>query len=258
MATEQHFVWEEEIFVRSYDVDSTGKLRLSSLFNYFQEIAGKHATHLGVGYGVLKNLGLFWVLSRAKVRIHRLPVWGDTVRLTTWPKGLDGVLFLRDLQLTSDRFGPLVDSSTGWLLLDSEAYRPQLPEALPILLPPNPRGHALDEPLRKIRPFNDLKREYERKILASDLDVNDHVNNARYIDWIMDCYAPGQLASRCVQTMQVNYVGETTYGDVVQLSRGEDPARGLDYIEGVTGGKGSKVMQALIEWKIEDQQSTVG
>ena len=258
MAGETHVVWEEDIHVRSYDVDSTGKLRLSSLFNYFQETAGKHATHLGAGYGVLKDRGLFWVLSRAKIRIHRLPAWGETVRLTTWPKGLDGVLFLRELQLTSERFGPLVDSSTGWLLLDSGAYKPHLPDALPTTLPPNPRGHALDEPLRKIRPFNDLKLEYERKVLASDLDVNHHVNNARYVDWIMDCYAPGQPVSRSVQTMQVNYVGETTYGDMVQLYKGEDPARGLDYIEGVNGGSRAKVMQAFVEWKIDDQQSTNG
>ncbi len=77
MAGETRVVWEEEIHVRSYDVDSAGKLRLSSLFNYFQETAGKHATHLGAGYGVLKDRGLFWVLSRAKIRIHRLPAWGE-------------------------------------------------------------------------------------------------------------------------------------------------------------------------------------
>ncbi len=252
MTPERQWVWEDEISVRSYDVDSGGKLRLSSLFNYFQETAGKHATHLGAGYEVLRELGLFWVLSRAKIRIHRLPAWGESVRLTTWPKGLDGVLFLRDLQLTSDQFGPLVDSSTGWLLLDTKAYKPHLPDALPITLPPNIRGHALEEQLRKLRPFDELKQEYERKVLASDLDVNHHVNNARYIDWIMDCYAPDPAASRCVQTMQVNYVGEATFGDVVRLSKGEDLARNMHYIEGVNGVKGSKVVQAVIEWGGEE------
>ncbi len=248
MTPERQSVWEDGIFVRSYDVDSAGKLRLSSLFNYFQETAGQHATHLGAGYEVLQRRGLFWVLSRAKIRIHRLPAWGESVRLTTWPKGLDGVLFLRDFQLSSDQHGPLVDSSTGWLLLDAKAYKPHLPGALPATLPPNIRGHALEEQLRKLKPFDDLKLEYERKVLASDLDVNHHVNNARYIDWIMDCYAPDAGESRAVHAMQVNYVGEATYGDVVHLYKGEDPSRGMHYIEGVNGAKRSRVMQALIEW----------
>ena len=249
-------VWEEDVFVRSYDVDSLGKLRLSSLFNFFQETAGKHATHLGAGYAVLQTLGLFWVLSRARVRIHRLPVWGENARLTTWPKGLDGVLFLRDFQLIGDRGEPLVESSTGWLLLDSKAYKPQLPSVLPAKLPTNTRGHALEEQLRKLRPLDGLKLEYEHKVLASDLDVNHHVNNAHYIDWIMDCYPPAAMASQAVQAMQVNYVGETTYGDVVRLYRAEDDPRGADYIEGVNSATGSKVVQATIEWgrglEIED------
>jgi acyl-ACP thioesterase len=241
-------VWEDEIRVTSYDVDCTGQLRLSSLFNYFQDTAGKHATHLGAGYEILKSLGLFWVLSRARVRIHRLPVWEDIVRLTTWPKGVDGVLFLRDFQLVSDQHGSLVDGSTGLLLLDFKTYKPHLPDALPESIPPNTRGHALEEPLRKLKPFDNLTLAYERRALATDLDVNHHVNNARYIDWLMDCYAPEETASRTVRTMQVNYVGETTFGDTVRLHKGADASRHTDYIEGVDSVRGSKVVQAVIEW----------
>ncbi len=69
-----------------------------------------------------------------------MPAWGENLRLTTWPKGLDGVLFIRDFHLSSDRDGPLVDASTGWLLLDSKAYKPHLPDALPVTLPPNTAG----------------------------------------------------------------------------------------------------------------------
>jgi medium-chain acyl-[acyl-carrier-protein] hydrolase len=243
-----HAVWQDEVFVRSYDVDSSGKLRLSSLFNYFQETAGRHATHLGAGYAALQQRGLFWVLSRAKVLIHRLPTWGETTRLTTWPKGLEGVLFLRDFHLTGNQDEPLVDSSTGWLLLDTRAYRPQPASALPAILPPNARGHALQESLRKLKPLGVLGLEYEHKVFASELDVNRHVNNARYVDWIMDCYAPEVMASKSLRTMQINYVGESTFGDLVRIYRGEDPQHGADYIEGINSGNGGKVVQALIEW----------
>ena len=243
-------VWEDHIHVRSYDVDVTGVLRIASLFNYFQDTAGKHASHLGAGYAILKERGLFWVLSRAKVRIHRLPAWGENVRLTTWPKGLDGVLFIRDFQLTGDRDERLVDASSGWLLLDYKAYKPHLPDALPAAIPPNTRGHALQEQLRKLRPLQDPQMVYERKVLASDLDVNHHVNNARYVDWIMDCYAPDEAKLKAMQAMQVNYVGETTYGDVIRLNKREDGPRGDHYIEGVNVATGAKVVQAVIEWKV--------
>jgi len=253
MAPEGQAVWEDDVFVRSYDVDSLGKLRLSSLFNYFQETAGKHATHLGAGYAILKELGLFWVLSRARVCVTRLPAWGETAKLTTWPVGLDGVHFVRDFQLAGGTGEILVEATSGWLLLDAVGSKPQLPDILPVKLPPNTRGHALEEPLRKLKPLGGLQLEYEHKVLASELDVNHHVNNAHYVDWIMDCYAPDVMASKPVEMMQVNYVGESTYGDVVRLYRGEDDVRGADYVEGINAATGGKVVQALIEWAEKDR-----
>jgi hypothetical protein len=50
--------------------------------------------------------------------------------------------------------------------------------------------------------------------------------------------------------LQVNYVGETTLGDTVALSRGEDASSpGVHYIEGTSTLKGSKVVQAVVGWE---------
>lgn len=245
-------VWEDDVRVRSFDVDCTGKLRLATLFNYFEDTAATHATNLGAGYTVLKDLGLFWVLSRAKVRIRRLPVWGEIVRLSTWPKGLDGVLFRREFRLTGHGEEPLVDGTTGWLLLDFATHKTHLMDALPTTMPPNLRGHALDEPLRKLRPIPGLRPVYEHPVLTSDTDINHHVNNARYVEWILDCYTPEETARRSVHTLQVNYVSETTFGKVIRLEKAEDPSRGEDYIEGVNGETGEKVVQAVLGWKQGD------
>jgi medium-chain acyl-[acyl-carrier-protein] hydrolase len=241
-------VWEDELALKSYEVDCTGRLKLSALFNYFQETAGNHATHLGVGYEVLRKLGYFWVLSRAKVHINRLPAWGETVSLLTWPKGQDGLLFVRDFRMMSNNNGTLLTGSTGWLLLDIEHNKPHFAEVLPVVLPANEHGHAIEEPLRKLKPVQDGVLKYERKVMVSDLDVNYHVNNARYIDWIMDCLDLQQVTSQSVRTLQVNYVGEAFLGDVVGLLSRE-AQDGRHSIEGVNSSKGSKVIQACIEWK---------
>jgi hypothetical protein len=58
--------------------------------------------------------------------------------------------------------------------------------------------------------------------------------------------------------LQVNYVGETTLGDTVALSRGEDASTpGVDYIEGVSRKKGSKVVQALVGWESSQLQGVL-
>lgn len=243
-------IWEEEQSVKSYDVDCTGKLRLSSLFNYFQETAGTHATNLGVGYDVLQKSGLFWVLSRALVRIRELPAWGKRVWVQTWPTGHEGLLFMRDLRIRDERNATLVEAVTAWILLDGAMYKPQPPGMLPVPLPPMDSTHLIEQPLKKINAPPALRAAYERTVLLGDLDVNDHVNNARYVEWLFDCYDATFIRSHEVQTMQVNYVGEATLGDRIRLSRSDNAeSSGVHYIEGVSSVKGSKVIQALITWK---------
>ena len=56
-------IWNESMLVRSYDVGNAGVLKPQVIFQFFQEAAGNHATHLGVGYETLQNLGLVWVLG---------------------------------------------------------------------------------------------------------------------------------------------------------------------------------------------------
>jgi len=75
--------YEDTLSVVSYEADSTGRLSLYALFNWFQDIAGKHAAFLRVGYNELRDANLAWVLSRIKVEVHSFPRWGDTVHLAT-------------------------------------------------------------------------------------------------------------------------------------------------------------------------------
>lgn len=242
-------LWEESIQVKSYEVDFAGQLRLASMFNYFQETAGNHATHLGVGYEKLRTLGYYWVLSKAKVMIQRLPQWRETLTLATWPKGQDGLLFLRDFRMTDGDGEILLTGSTGWLLIDAEHNKPQLAEVLKIAIPPNKHGSAIEGPLKKLRPPEEPRPVYERKVLASDLDVNNHVNNARYLEWIADGFDQRHAASGAVAAFQVNYVGEAVLGNTITMRRADATSGNSTYIEGVNQATGSKVMQAIVEWR---------
>ena len=147
----------------------------------------------------------------------------------------------------------LLEAATGWLLVDTASFRPHRADVLPIPLTVNDRGRALDEPLKKLLPPRDIRPVYERTVRLSDLDVNNHVNNARYLEWIFDCYDDEFVRSHVPAFLQVNYVGETTLGDTVALSRGEDTSSpGVHYIEGASRTKGSKVVQAVVGWEALD------
>ena len=137
-------VWNESMVVRSYDVGHAGVLKPQVILQFFQEAAGNHATHLGVGYEALRTLGLVWVLSRVKVEIAGLPAWGDEVTLTTWPKGTNRLFALRDFRMSARGGDVMVRGTSCWLLVDVRSMRPRRIESLP-RFPLNDTEHAIEE-----------------------------------------------------------------------------------------------------------------
>lgn len=95
--------WEEILKVRSYDVDSNNRLKISSFFNYMQDAASMHAENLNVGWQALQREGLLWVLSWIKIEFENYPKFEDTVKIKTWPKGKHKLYALRDFILYNEK-----------------------------------------------------------------------------------------------------------------------------------------------------------
>jgi acyl-ACP thioesterase len=241
---------EDSFLIASYEADFSGLLSLYALFNRFQELAGIHAAHLQVGYDSLHQAKLAWVLSRIKVKIDSMPRWGSTVRLATWPKGIDRLFALRDFSMTDEQGKTLVAATTAWLMLDTEKGRPRRLDNYPVNLEFPGAAHALQEPLDKIAVPQEVTQVMEKTILLSDIDTNQHVNNAQYAKWITDCFSPAQFRSGRIASLQVNYLEEMLLGDRVALFKTPVTSSSQEYyLEGLSHTKGTKVFQALVTWE---------
>jgi len=236
----------EHITVKSYDVDWTGLLKLQSLFQYFQEIAGINATRLGVGFEELRKRRLFWVLSRIKVEIQRLPEWNEVVELSTWPKSVDRLFAIRDFRMKDLSGAILLNATSAWLLVDMDKGRPQRFELLPVDIRTYHGEDAIAAPFEKIQPVATMVRSHSRGVMPGDLDVNHHVNNATYIGWITDCFSPEFLGQKAVRALEVNYVSEAVFGDTVSVNWG-DRGGGVYDIEVLSMNGNAKLVHAVVE-----------
>jgi acyl-ACP thioesterase len=247
MNTRERF--ETSFPVASYEAGHNGNLSLYALFNRFQDLAGEHAAFLQVGYEELRNMKLTWILSRIKVQILSLPAWGDIVRLATWPKGVDRLFALRDFSLTSERGETLVLATTAWLLVDVEKNRPQRIDVLPIDLQFTGAPHAIREIPDKISMPQQLTPVFEKPIWVSDIDMNQHVNNAQYAKWIGDCFPEDQYRNRQLTSMHINYLDEVLLGDTIGLMKTPDDVKAEEYIiGGMSRRKGAMAFHARITW----------
>src|SRR5512133_1369355 len=133
----------ESFAVHTYEVDAFGTLAAPALSGYLSEVAGLHATELGVGLDALRARGLTWVLLRQRIE-NPIPVrLGDTLEIETWPSGADRLAALREFVV---RRGDeeVARATTQWLVLDLATRKPVRPaEVLDARLAQAPRAPAV-------------------------------------------------------------------------------------------------------------------
>jgi medium-chain acyl-[acyl-carrier-protein] hydrolase len=92
-------IFDCHLRVNACDTDSTGKLKVSSVFNHIQNVAAVHAEGLGVGLREMLRQGIFWVLSWARLEFAFFPRFGDEFSAKTWPKCQYKLFSIRDFLL---------------------------------------------------------------------------------------------------------------------------------------------------------------
>lgn len=244
-------IWTEDHVVRSYEVDPCGRLSVVSFCNYMQEAASNHAHALGVSIHQLVHQNVTWVLSRLAIRIRSCPEWGETIRVHTWPSGTRGPFSLRDFRLTGKNDRPLGESVSAWLLINAKTRLPL--RRVPFVserLPHVKEEHPLSNDLGKLPGLDGFDHEEAFRVRRSDLDLNRHVNNVRYIEWVLESIPAGIPDHAVLTDLEVNYIAEAFSGDRVMARclkhEGKDPS----FLHAVLReGDSQELLRARTSWK---------
>jgi acyl-ACP thioesterase len=199
--------------IRTDRVDWEKKLNIPGLFLFLQEIAWTHADIWGFSYKQLYEKGWFWVLSKLKVQIDRYPQWNDELHLQTWSKVPETLTAYRDF-IGYDQHGTKMFSATSaWHILSMTTGRPQRVDELKKCFPVPENLHAITDKLDRLpAPENEVTGEVQ-KVVLSDIDMHLHVNNTRYIQWILDSFPPEFAQSHKVVEIEVNFLQQAKLGD---------------------------------------------
>ena len=211
--------WNTEQAICSYDVDPHQTARLPALCRFMQEAAYLHAEHLGLGHAFLAERGFAWVLARQRIAIDSWPRWGDAVHVRTWPSGRDRLFFHRDFELTDGAGRRVLRASNAWSLIDLETRALAHPDIyLSADLPVG--GRVFDAKLGRVKGC-DCADGISMPVTYGDLDLNGHVNNVRYIEWILNSLLPEFHEAHTLMELEVNFLGEARQGRPVFVCSAE-------------------------------------
>lgn len=166
-----------------FQVDQHHSIRLSSLFQLFQEAAIHHANQWKIGTSIMAEKGESWILSRVAMQLDRYPKLDETVTVQTWATRLTQFKGFREFRIIvgADTIGRV---SSLWLYINiaKKAFS-KIPSEIEQAFPVRPDDiyfASLDR-LRLPKPEQESPTT-SISLRYTDIDGNHHVNNAAYMD----------------------------------------------------------------------------
>jgi medium-chain acyl-[acyl-carrier-protein] hydrolase len=244
--------FEKDYRIHVYETGPDGKLNLYSLFNYMQDIASDHAVKLGFGRDDLMRNNHFWVLSRIYAEIEQWPAWEDNIVLRTWPNGTDKLFALRNYEVVYPDGRHIASGTSSWLILDQSTKKVQRPDSALTHFSNGLQSH--ESPLRyasKLEPLaSDVQTSPLFRVKVSDLDVNLHTNNVRYLKWVSDSYDLDFIMNNEVQSAEINYLAESRFGEEIEIRSSMQNSTGSFHNHSIfRTGDNKELCRIRIEWE---------
>lgn len=198
-----------------------GYLKYTELCNLFQLTAATHSEVGGISFSDMQEFHQAWVLSKMRVEIKHLPKWKDKVTVKTWIKSLENSRSTRCLELYLGE-EKIVGCETFWAVLNTKTRRPEA-----LALPHEhfekfPNESATEKSYAKIDLQQEFEEVAERTVLLSDLDIVNHANSVKYLEWCLDSVDSKLLLKQDLSAFEMNYLKEVSLNETIVIGKNEN------------------------------------
>ena len=195
-----------------------GYLKYTDLCNILQLTASVHAEMGGISFSDMQVHHQAWVLSRMRVEIKRLPKWREVVTVKTWINSLENSRSIRCLELyIGDE--KIVGCETFWAVFNTQTRRPENLALPHTHFEKYPNDKATEIQFSKIDTSIDKTFVTEKTILLSDLDIVNHANSVKYLEWCLDYLEPKLLLNQKLISFEMNYIKEVSLKDIISIEK---------------------------------------
>ena len=201
-------------------VDFQLKVKLSSLIDLILTASGYNADENGFGLRDLHQMGATWVISRFALEMNYFPKQYETIEIETWVQEVHTANTIRNYRVYNEKGEVIGNSTSVWVMINKETRRPmELKLLTGIEKFALYTTSGIDRPLKLEavggKPVDDFRVKY------SDIDINQHVNTVRYLDWMVNTFTLDDHRASSISRIDVNFMNEVLYGNLIMFFREE-------------------------------------
>lgn len=234
--------------------DVNGYIKIPQLILLSLQVSGMQSIELGMSdMYILENYNLVWIITDYNMKIERLPVFDEKITIETYAKSHNRLFCYRAFNIKDEEGNTIIEMVATFVLMDRDTRKvhPVMSEIT----------DAFDSEFSKtmIRSprFKELEGgvEQEYRVRFYDLDMNGHVNNSKYLDWVFEVMGADFLTHHVPKKVHLKYVNEVLAGGLITSQYEQE---GLKTQHQITSD-GQINAQAEIEWEeLEEKGWTYG
>ena len=224
--------------------DMNGHIKLPDVILLSLQVSGMQSIELGVSdKAILENYNLVWIITDYDIEVVRLPRFAEEITIETEALSYNRLFCYRRFTIYDEEGRELIHMIATFVLMDRDSRKVHAVE--PEIVAPyqsdfdkklirGPKYESLDEPFSK-----------DYHVRFYDLDMNGHVNNSKYLDWIFEVMGADFLTQYIPKKINLKYVKEVRPGGVITSSV---ERTGLESKHVITSD-GATNAQAIITWQ---------
>ena len=205
-----------EVRVMPSMCDRNSLMSIPAMLDMFQDAAGIHAGSVGIGALALEERGLFWIVSKTRLRINKRPQVQELLDSFTWIQPAERVSCERDWALMKDG-EQLAYVRSIWAALRRDNFRPGhmadfYPDSDFSITPPD------DVPFTRMgKNFDDAETLGEYRIRSVDIDRGGHMNNVNYVRAMLGCFTCDQIEEMDIRELDMQFILQCYEGETIRF-----------------------------------------
>jgi len=194
--------------------DMNGHIKLPDVILLSLQVSGMQSIELGVSdKTILEDYNLVWIITDYDIEVARLPHFAEEITIETEALSYNRLFCYRRFTIYDEAGQELIHMMVTFVLMDRDSRKVHAVE--PEIVAPyqsdfdkklirGPKYESLNEPISK-----------DYHVRFYDLDMNGHVNNSKYLDWIFEVMGADFLTQYIPKKINLKYVKEVRPGGVI-------------------------------------------
>ena len=224
--------------------DMNGHIKLPDVILLSLQVSGMQSIELGVSdKAILEDYNLVWIITDYDIEVVRLPRFAEEIIIETEALSYNRLFCYRRFTIYDEAGQELIHMMATFVLMDRDSRKVHAVES-EIVAPyqsdfdkkliRGPKYDSLNEPIIK-----------DYHVRFYDLDMNGHVNNSKYLDWIFEVMGADFLTQYIPKKINLKYVKEVRPGGLITSAV---ERTGLESKHEITSDDATNA-QAIITWQ---------